>query len=216
MQVLVNLHRSLFIWRRISYALAMQEYLVIVSKWIFQQYRSFLSISYYFHIPIIFDYLDIHCPTEVMAVGTIIFPVRVEEQFFFQYWLQFVETFKWKSLSDLSSTKIVCAGNRTRNAWVQGERVNSYTIWACLNERAYLTFILQRFCRFLFWKKSHCRHRRRTSGPMKALVKMTIVSFILHTFIHTEPFGWPAHTMCSGCLSDVRVVRRRGVLQRKC
>ena len=42
----------------------------------------FPSISYYFHIPIIFDYLDFHCPTEVMAVGTIIFLVRVEEHFF--------------------------------------------------------------------------------------------------------------------------------------
>jgi hypothetical protein len=44
-----------------------------------------------------------------MSVGTIIFPVRVEEQFFFQYGLQFLETFKWKSLSELillSSTKI--------------------------------------------------------------------------------------------------------------
>ena len=49
--------------------------------------KYFPSVSYYFHIPIIFDYLDIHCPTEVMAVGTIIFPVRVEEQIFFQYGL---------------------------------------------------------------------------------------------------------------------------------
>ena len=45
---------------------------------------NFPSISYYFHIPIIFDYLDIHCPTEVMAVGTMIFPVG--EQFFFPTW----------------------------------------------------------------------------------------------------------------------------------
>ena len=50
----------------------------------------FPSISDYFHIPIIFDYLDFHCPTEVLAVGTIIFPVRVGEQFFFQYGLEFI------------------------------------------------------------------------------------------------------------------------------
>jgi hypothetical protein len=63
----------------------------------------FPSISYYFHIPIIFDYLDFHCPTEV-AVGTIIFPVRVE-QFFFLYGLKF----NYKSLIMLSSTKICSA-----------------------------------------------------------------------------------------------------------
>jgi hypothetical protein len=69
---------------------------------------NFPSISYYFHIPIIFDYLDIHCPTEVMSVGTIIFPVRVEEQFFFQYGLQFLESFQVAVLIRvlLSSTKI--------------------------------------------------------------------------------------------------------------
>jgi hypothetical protein len=33
-------------------------------------------------------YLDIHCPFEAMSVGTIFFPVRVEEQFFFQYGLE--------------------------------------------------------------------------------------------------------------------------------
>ena len=38
--------------------------------------------------------MDIHCPTEVMAVGTIIFPVRVGEQFFFQYGLEFIESFQ--------------------------------------------------------------------------------------------------------------------------
>jgi hypothetical protein len=37
--------------------------------------EPFPSISYYFRIPIIFDFLDFHCPTEVMAVRTIIFPV---------------------------------------------------------------------------------------------------------------------------------------------
>ena len=52
---------------------------------------TFPSISYYFHIPIIFDYLNIHCPAEVMAVGTINFPVRVGEHFFFQYGLEFIE-----------------------------------------------------------------------------------------------------------------------------
>ena len=52
--------------------------------------------------------MDIHCPTEVMAVGTIIFPVRVEEQFFFQYGLQFLESFQVEVLIRvlLSSTKI--------------------------------------------------------------------------------------------------------------
>ena len=45
-------------------------------------------------MPIIFDYLNIHCPTEVMPVGTIIFPVRVEEQKKFQYGLQFLESFQ--------------------------------------------------------------------------------------------------------------------------
>ena len=66
-------------------------------KWIWTQY-AFPSISYHFRIPIIFDYLDFHCPTEVLAVGTIIFPVRVGEQFFFQYGLEFIETFNYKSL----------------------------------------------------------------------------------------------------------------------
>ena len=48
-------------------------------KWIWTQY-AFPSISYHFRIPIIFDYLEFHCPTEVLAVGTIFFP---GEQFFF-------------------------------------------------------------------------------------------------------------------------------------
>ena len=48
----------------------------------------FPSISDYFYIPIIFDHFNIHCPTEAMVVGTIFFPVRVEEQFFFQYGLE--------------------------------------------------------------------------------------------------------------------------------
>ena len=68
---------------------------------------SFPSISDYFHIPIIFDYLDIHCPTDVMTVGTIFFPW---EQFFFQYGLlQFLlESFQVEVLIRvlLSSTKI--------------------------------------------------------------------------------------------------------------
>ena len=42
--------------------------------------------------------MDIHCPTEVMAVGTIIFPVRVGEQFFFQYGLEFIESFQLQVL----------------------------------------------------------------------------------------------------------------------
>ena len=67
-------------------------------KEIYWRALTFPSISYYFHIPIIFDYLDIHCPTEVLAVGTIIFPVRVGEQFFFQYGLEFIESFQLQVL----------------------------------------------------------------------------------------------------------------------
>jgi hypothetical protein len=93
---------------------------------------SFPSISYYFHIPIIFDYLDIHCPTEVMAVGTIIFPVRVEEQFFFQYWLEFLESFQVQVLISVVLNKnskseewknfLARAGDRTQDLWLVSRR----------------------------------------------------------------------------------------------
>ena len=33
----------------------------------------FPSISYYFYIPIIFDYLEFHCPTEAMKLGQFFF-----------------------------------------------------------------------------------------------------------------------------------------------
>ena len=56
--------------------------------------NCFPSISDYFHIPIIFDYFNILCPTEAMTVGTIFFPVRVEEQFFFQYGLECLGNFQ--------------------------------------------------------------------------------------------------------------------------
>ena len=44
-------------------------------------------------------------------------PLALFAQFFSQYGLEFIETFNYKSLSDLMfSTKIVSAGNRTRAA----------------------------------------------------------------------------------------------------
>ena len=80
---------------------------------------SFPSISYYFHIPIIFDFLDIHCPTEVMAVGTIIFPVRVGTIFFpIWTWIHWKLSITSPYQTDLlSSTKIVIAevGARTHD-----------------------------------------------------------------------------------------------------
>ena len=102
---------------------------------------SFPSISYYFHIPIIFDYLDIHCPTEVMAVGTIIFPVRVGTIFFpIWTWIHWKLSITSPYQTDmLSSTKIVSQRNErislpelglepgTSSLWVRD--ANHYTIW---------------------------------------------------------------------------------------
>ena len=69
----------------------------------------FPSISDYFHIPIIFDFLDFHCPFEVFNWNNFFF-LTLEHFFsnmdFFNFYLK---AFKWKSLSDrvlLSSTKI--------------------------------------------------------------------------------------------------------------
>ena len=81
----------------------------------------FPSISDYFYIPIIFDHFNIHCPTEAMVVGTIFFPVRVEEQFFFS-------TIDFNSLSELSSTKIGALGNRSRTASLKGQSAIHYTV----------------------------------------------------------------------------------------
>ena len=87
------------------------------SVW-WSKYYSFPSISNYFRIPIIFNFLDFHCPT-VLAVGTIFFLTL--EHFFSNMDLNYV------SLSDdmFFSTKIVSFGNQTRATGLKGDELIS-------------------------------------------------------------------------------------------
>ena len=59
----------------------------------------FPSISDYFYIPIIFDYLDIHCPTVLWQLGQLFFH---ENNFFsnMDFFNFYLKAFKWKSLSE--------------------------------------------------------------------------------------------------------------------
>ena len=72
--------------------------------------------------------MDFHCPTEVLADGTIIFPVRVGEQNFFQYGLEFIESFQLQVLIRqiccpylLQKIKLTRAGDQTCDLLVQGQ-----------------------------------------------------------------------------------------------
>ena len=67
----------------------------------------FSDFSFTFLNPNSFEYLDIQCPTEVMAVGTIIFLVRIQKHFFFQYYREFLESASPYQTDLMSSTKIV-------------------------------------------------------------------------------------------------------------
>ena len=85
-------------------------------------------------------YLDFHCPTE-MAVGTMIFPVRVEEQLFSNIVLNSLKAFKYKTLLIrvlLSSTKMEVlkderlprSGREPTIFWsVVGRSTNHRMIW---------------------------------------------------------------------------------------
>ena len=95
-------------------------------------HTMFSDFSFTFLNPNSFEYLDIHCPTEVMAVGTIIFLVRIQEHFFP---ILSLISWKCKSISDRFDVLNKNSKRKLRNFPCQNRGSNlrppseNWTLW---------------------------------------------------------------------------------------